>query len=92
MPLILAFIFFSKILVEHNSKEDFYKIEKRAEKVYVLAEFPWTIRKALLDFDPKLKEAHCKKTFEKSLFNYVKSNLKLITQKFTYMVNLIIMS
>lgn len=81
MPLILAFIFFSKILLEHNSKEAFYNIEKRADKVYVLAEFPWTIRKALLDFDPELREAHCKEAFEKSLFNYVETNFKLITQE-----------
>ena len=77
IPLLLAFIFLSGTEVEHNTKEALYNIEVRSEQIYILAEFPWTIRKALLEFEPKLKEASDKEAFHRSLFSYVDANFLL---------------
>ena len=69
IPLLLAFIFLSGTEVKHNTKEAFYNIEVRSEQIYILAEFPWTIRKAVLEFEPKLKDASDHEAFHRSLFS-----------------------
>ena len=66
---------------EHNTKEAFFTIEKREDQIHVLAEFPWTVRKALLHYDPNLERAKEKEAFQKSFYNYVKRNFLLKNQK-----------
>src|SRR6056300_1147084 len=56
-------------------------METQNNQIYVLAEFPWTIRKALLQFDPKLAETKNKEDFDKALFLYVKTNFLLKNQE-----------
>lgn len=57
----------------HNTKEAYFTIEKKANYIKVDAEFPWTIRKALLAFKPELSQNKGKVVFEKAFFDYVQS-------------------
>ena len=81
LSLLLVTLFFSSKTYTHNSKEAFFTMETQNNQIYVLAEFPWTIRKALLQFDPKLAETKNKEDFDKALFLYVKTNFLLKNQE-----------
>lgn len=63
----------------HDSKEAFFTIPQdgRNGRVQVQAEFPWTIRTALLTYDTTLQTAKTRAEFDQALFNYVKANLIL---------------
>jgi len=66
---------------EHNTKEAFFTLEKREDQIHVFAEFPWTVRKALLHCDPNFERAKEKEAFQKSFYNYVKGNFSLKNKK-----------
>ena len=63
----------------HDSKEAFFTIPQNGKngRVQVQAEFPWTIRTALLTYDSTLQTATSRAAFEQAMFNYVKANLIL---------------
>lgn len=63
----------------HDSKEAFFTIPKdgRNGMVQVQAEFPWTVRTALLAYDTTLQKATTRADFDQAFFNYVKVNLIL---------------
>jgi len=61
----------------HEPNEAYFVITQEASIVQVQAEFPWTIRKALLNDDVSLKKATSKEEFDKAFFNYIKKNLIL---------------
>lgn len=75
------FIFFYFIiclqLYAHDSNQAHFKIEIQENCVVVITEFPWTIRKALLDFAPELKNSNDKDLFQTAFFNYINSTLIL---------------
>ena len=66
---------------EHNTKEAFFTLEKREDQIHVLAEFPWTVIKALLHCDPNFERSKEKEAFQKSFYNYVKGNFSLKNKK-----------
>lgn len=57
----------------HESNKSFFKIEQKDATIEVIAEFPWTIRNALLEFAPELKTSKSKDEFDEKFFNYIKS-------------------
>lgn len=62
----------------HEPNEAYFVIKNSATTIKVEAEFPWTIRKALLQFDESLASATTKTTFNEAFFSYVKKNLVLL--------------
>ena len=61
----------------HESDEAFFQIRVTDSTVEVEAEFPWTLRKALMNFNPSLARAKHKNEFEKTFTRYLKANLML---------------
>lgn len=61
----------------HNAQEAIFNIKNKANNIEISAEFPWTIRKALLTEYPDLENNTNQIAFDHVFFNYVKSNLIL---------------
>jgi len=61
----------------HEPNEAYFIIIQKEAIVQIQAEFPWTIRKALLNEDASLKNATSKEEFDKAFFNYIKKHLIL---------------
>ncbi|PCJ96510.1 MAG: hypothetical protein COA50_06945 [Flavobacteriaceae bacterium] len=80
----------------HEANEAFFKIVQKENTVEIQAEFPWTMRNALLNFNPSLKNFSSKKDFENTFIAYLKANLiltntqgnKLNFQKFVALENM----
>lgn len=61
----------------HDPHEAFFRFKQLKNTIEITAEFPWTLRNALLDFSPSLKLATKKEDFEKVFKDYIKQNLQL---------------
>ncbi|MFD0964762.1 hypothetical protein [Pseudofulvibacter geojedonensis] len=59
----------------HEPNEAYFVIKNSRNSIEVEAEFPWTIRNALLKYDKSLENATTKEAFEEVLFSYVKEKL-----------------
>jgi hypothetical protein len=59
----------------HESNEAFFNIVQKQNTIEIQAEFPWTMRGALIAFNPELKAASNKEAFEKTFVEYMKFNL-----------------
>lgn len=68
----MCFVFFQS--KAHDATEAFFTINNLENKITVDANFPWTIRKALLKFKPELEYKKVNLDFEKAFFDYVKEN------------------
>jgi hypothetical protein len=62
----------------HESNQAFFEIYTIDTKTIVLAEFPWSIRNAVLTFNPKLNSTVKKEVFFDSFLEYVNSTLILV--------------
>lgn len=76
IAFILPFLAFA-----HEGNKSFFKIEQKEATIEVVAEFPWTIRNALLDFVPELKNSKTKEAFDAAFFEYIKSSFILMDKK-----------
>ena len=65
----------------HDPNEAFFHIVQQNDKVEVTAEFPWSMRDALLIFKPSLEEATQRSTFEEAFRQYLATNLLLIDKR-----------
>ena len=59
----------------HEPNEAYFVIKNTGSTIEVEAEFPWTIRNVLLQYDKSLENATTKDAFEKAFFSYAKENL-----------------
>lgn len=73
----LFFIFGINSILAHKPNQAFFNIQETAQGIKVEAEFPWTLRNALIKFNPALEEAKHKSEFENTFFEYLKENLIL---------------
>ena len=92
-PFSICFILLLNIVVSyaHDSSKAYFNITQNSENVIVNAEFPWTIRKALLDFKPALEKAKKTQVFKAAMFDYVASSF-IITNKHGSPLNLLSIS
>ncbi|NQY11870.1 MAG: hypothetical protein HRT71_20435 [Flavobacteriales bacterium] len=60
----------------YEATEAHFAIEQ-GKVITIEAEFPWTLRNALIAFDPSLETATVKSEFDAALFDYVKKTLVL---------------
>lgn len=82
---MLRILFFLVVLTPfscyaHESNKAFFDVSKAETSIIINAEFPWTIRKALIKFNPQLESATSKNEFLKSFKDYLKKNLILINE------------
>lgn len=68
---------FNNIGYSHDADKAYFNILEKGSAVEITAEFPWSIRNALLQFSPELNNAKTKDEFENALFNYIKLNLRM---------------
>jgi len=61
----------------HEANEAFFKFTQTENTIEVAAEFPWTLRNALLAYKPSLKEAVNNRDFETTFLEYLRENLIL---------------
>ena len=59
----------------HDAKVAFFTYSSLGKSLVVDAEFPWSIRNALLTFRPEIETSKDKTDFEKAMFDYVAENL-----------------
>ena len=74
--LLLLFLS-TKLLLAHEVNEAFFTITENGNTVEVEAEFPWTMRNALIAFNPSLEHATDKNEFESTFVEYIKTHLIL---------------
>ncbi|MEO9853723.1 MAG: hypothetical protein ABJH72_18765 [Reichenbachiella sp.] len=61
----------------HETNKASFEVVESDFSIMVKADFPWTIRNALFDASPELKEKSDKEEFENALFSYFSQNLQL---------------
>lgn len=84
MKYLVSFILicaFNPFGYAHEVNEAFFKINQKENTVEIEAEFPWTMRNALIAFNPSLENATSKKDFENTFIEYIKANLILTDKK-----------
>lgn len=77
--LILSVLFLSLQTYGHSADEAYFRFFVHEELVIVEAEFPWSMRNALLEFQPALENSKLKSDFESALKEYVNENLRLLS-------------
>ncbi len=71
----LISLFFSAQLMAHEPNTAYFQIEALDSTIQVRAELPWTIRHALENFQPDLKESNSSANYEQAFLAYIKSHL-----------------
>lgn len=61
----------------HEANEAFFKISQRDSVIEIEATFPWSMRNALLTFNPSLETATNKRDFENTFIAYIKAKFIL---------------
>ena len=75
--LLILFISISTLGFAHDANKAFFKIQQKENIVEVQAEFPWSIRNAVVEAYPRLESSKNQEDFDAAFFEYVKSNFKL---------------
>lgn len=65
----------------HAPDEAFFDIFESKGNLVVQIEFPWTIRKALLQAYPHLEQAQTQAEMEAGLLDYLKQNIQILDQQ-----------
>lgn len=80
MRTVLLFCFFSlnsSFGYAHKTNEAFFTFIQKETTVEIEVEFPWTLRNALIEFNPLLENSTTKKEFENTFSNYIKETIIL---------------
>ncbi len=80
MRAVLIFYFFclfSNFGFAHEPNEAFFTYIQKENTVEVMAELPWSMRNALMKFNPSLESSTSKKDFENTFNEYINKNLIL---------------
>lgn len=73
--LLVVSIFLSGKNYAHDPHEAFFSISQTKDTVKIKAQFPWTLRNALIQFSPDLSNAKSSQDFERAFVEYVKKNI-----------------
>ncbi len=79
-------IIFSLLLIipllgkSHSPDVAFFHISEKNDSIIIKAELPWTIKRGLITYSPKLKNSKSIVDYKKEFFNYVKESL-ILTDK-----------
>ena len=61
----------------HDANKAFFKIQQKDSVVEVQAEFPWSVRNAVLNAFPELENSNLQSDFDDAFFKYITTNLKI---------------
>ena len=61
----------------HDANKAFFKIQQKDDVVEVQAEFPWSIRNAVLDAFPELENSNSQNDFDTAFFKYINDNFSI---------------
>lgn len=75
--ITLFLIVFVAVSYAHDANKAYFDIEFKNDTTYVLAEFPWTIRNALITYDTSFTAAKTAEAISDIVFKYVVDNFKL---------------
>lgn len=75
--LTIALLLTGFTLSAHEVDQAFFKLVQDGSNITVKAKFPWTLRNALLAFDPNLEQANERAQFEEAFEAYILQNLIL---------------
>ena len=75
---LFSLLFLNLSLKAHEANEAFFVVKQQGNKTIVESEFPWTMRNALLAFDPALENATDKAAFERVFERYIQAHLILL--------------
>jgi len=79
--ILVGMFFLWQQTAAHNPNEAFFEMVQNTQTFEIEAELPWSLRNALLQFEPRLKNAQSKEDFEKVLVQYLKQKLILKDKK-----------
>ncbi|MFZ9045470.1 MAG: hypothetical protein ACO2ZZ_06360 [Cyclobacteriaceae bacterium] len=74
---IASFLLSGNSMSAHEPNEAFFTFELKKGMITVEAELPWSMRNALIDYNPKLETSSNKEAFENTFSQYIKENLIL---------------
>lgn len=78
MRFVVLFIFLSTVnCFAHDTNKAYYNLKQNAETVEIIAEFPWTIRKALMLYAPELEYSTSQFEFDAAFYNYIVDHIIL---------------
>ncbi|WP_178984005.1 DUF6702 family protein [Winogradskyella helgolandensis] len=75
--LLFIFVTLSTFSFAHDANKAFFTIQQKESMVEVTAEFPWSIRNALIDAYPKLENSKSQNDFDTAFFEYVNNNFQI---------------
>ncbi|MBU2929694.1 DUF6702 family protein [Winogradskyella psychrotolerans] len=75
--LLFIFVTLSTFSFAHDANKAFFTIQQKEAIVEVTAEFPWSIRNALIDASPGLENAKSQNDFDTAFFEYVQNNFQI---------------
>lgn len=78
---LIFFIFLGGIVSAHNPNEAYFIITKKENTIEIEAELPWTMRDALIQYNPELNNATTREEFERTFVRYIRKNLILENAK-----------
>lgn len=61
----------------HDANKAFFKIQQKDNIVEVQAEFPWSVRNAILEAFPELENSKSQEDFNYAFFKYLSTNLEI---------------
>jgi len=61
----------------HDANKAFFKIQQKDNIVEVQAEFPWSLRNAILEAFPELENSKSQEDFNNAFFKYLSTNLEI---------------
>ncbi len=73
--LLLVISCFQTLGIAHSPHECYFDIKIEKNACIIKAEFPWTLRNALLAFDPALNNTQTQQSFERAFEKYISSHL-----------------
>ena len=74
--LVFMYLFVSSGFA-HDANKAFFKIQQKDNVVEVQAEFPWSVRNAILEAYPELANSKSQEDFNNAFFKYVSTNLEI---------------
>ncbi|NRD19741.1 hypothetical protein HNV08_06745 [Winogradskyella eckloniae] len=74
---LVVTLIFSTFSFAHDANKSFFKIQQKGQNVEVQAEFPWSIRNAVIKAFPDLENSNLQSDFEAAFFQYIDHHFQI---------------
>ena len=79
--LSCLFVIVCELLFGHEKNEAFFDFVQKGNEIEVKAELPWTMRNALILYNPILEKSKSRTDFENTFLDYIRKNLIIKDKK-----------